>query len=212
MAATNVSSVQAAPVGKLQVFVLVCRHHSTVDVYTLPSMTSVASFAGIEQGPALAVSQVASAARMRVPEQLRIVEMRMDSYAAISADPSAPPHLGPVPAPDTLQAQQPLLVVRTRDERIFVYRLQLCRAHPEKEASRAVTLCLRRQPCDWLRCAWRCCGVLCCVDGALQRTVHPIVSDRHAWTVKVCADLCWTCALRPHGTGYRVAASCTFSA
>jgi hypothetical protein len=92
------------------------------------------------------------------PADEQVVEVRLDSYPPESGRPPHP--LGPIPAASVLQAPQPLLLVRCRDERLFVYRLQhtvpstALRAQRGKEAANGHSprLSLIRQPFDWLRC------------------------------------------------------------
>lgn len=93
-----------------------------------------------------AVLQEATPANPPPIEQ--VVEMRMDSFAQ---HPEAVHHpLGAVPAPEVLTADRPLLLVRTADERMYVYRMQLHVA-VDDTSSPAPQLCLCKQPFDWLR-------------------------------------------------------------
>ena len=82
----------------------------------------------------------------------QVVELRLDSFAQHAAAASHP--LGAVPAPEVLTAERPMLLLRTADERVYVYRLQLHAAGDDTSAAGvALQLCLCRQPFDWLRCA-----------------------------------------------------------
>jgi hypothetical protein len=78
----------------------------------------------------------------------QVVELRMDSFVRRSDAAHHP--LGAVPAPEVLSAERPMLLLRTGDERLFVYRLQLHVA-VDDSSNAAPQLCLCRQPFDWLR-------------------------------------------------------------
>ena len=152
--------MQAEAPAATRVYLLCCRHHSHLEVYSLPSMQPVATFASLEQGAATIHARAAPSAPPRVPANCQIAEIRMDSYPPLQVGAATP--LGPVPAPSMLQAPRPLLLARTRDERVFVYRLQTCAAggagDRDKEnvatgGAGAPRLCLARHPLDWLRFA-----------------------------------------------------------
>lgn len=134
------------------VYLLRCRHHSTLQLLEVPSFRLIATFSALEQGDAVVRDRIASGEAPgpppRVPEAFQVAEIRMDSWPPLA---SAAHPLGPVPSPHALHARRPLLLVRTRDERLYVYRMQHCAA--AAGASAEPELCLRRQPLDWTRCA-----------------------------------------------------------
>jgi hypothetical protein len=117
-------------------------------VYAVPSLLLVASFPSLEKGSTIlwaSGSSSQSSARPDMPEPYQVVEIRMDSWSPLQQEKQP---LGAVPAPETLQAERPLLVARTRDERVYVYRMQVCQANA---MGTETALCLTRQPLDWTK-------------------------------------------------------------
>jgi hypothetical protein len=146
------------------VYLLLCRHHSALEVYAIPSLLLVASFPSLEQGSAIlhaSSSEEQSSVRPGDPEACEVVEIRMDSWAPLRQEKQP---LGAMPAPETLQAERPLLVARTRDERVYVYRMQVCQA---SATGTETALCLARQPLDWTKCALLS-ACIACLSGLLS--------------------------------------------
>lgn len=144
---------QQMPSSCPNVYLLICKHNSTLEVYSVPALLLVASFPTLEQGNPILHSSSSgahSSARPCVPEAFHVVEIRMDSWKPLQQEGQP---LGPVPAPETLQCERPLVIARTRDERLFVYRMQQCQANATESE---MTLCLMRQPLDWTKCACSC--------------------------------------------------------
>ena len=114
----------------------------------------------------------------------------MDAWPAL-ANASQP--LGPVPSPHALHARRPLLLVRTRDERLYVYRLQQCAADTGAAMADA-ELCLLRQPLDWTRCAVACdccrCTAGFCAGTNPFRSMSLMMSTRLCLPITSADALC----------------------
>jgi hypothetical protein len=93
-----------------------------------------------------------------VPEAHQVVEIWMDTWVPLQREKQP---LEAVPAPESLQAEWPLLVARTRDERVSVMHASVRgKRHGQPDGS-----ALDAQPLDRTQCG--CLKLALCVGGGL---------------------------------------------